>query len=614
MPLKIIIQRLWNYYHPQLINLKYFRFLVLKTMAVDTKASPSSVPTKLTPPPSVAEKYHRHVRLHKLLTQLDHISTFNPMTEVLQFEFDFAKLVYKEQAYTSPRVLTDAFYRRDLLAKLGNKIEVYRQHYFSQIDWFDHRALQYMEAGLLTALQNNDVSLQTLCSLQYEPPGVIEAIGNIILQDTSLYLSLPTDLNNLLKAFREHCYHSKFMAYHDLNSIPEQTVYRFHRLAVKFGHDYVAQCMYMHLKNSAENNFKMCVRYMALKNKLPDYVEIDSDITQHPAYLQTLFGQYALDCNIDKIKQMLKDKVVVYYDRVANNLVHQGTFQALFLYDLMCKSVLNANDVDRHVSHLRLDDFPLTFDYFLSRTQKSPDQALPQFTSHRCVYGDFQNIMRIHNILKMRGKTLDYSLIASKLVGSGEVKQVNLERLFHYLQILNNVASQNDKSLDFKLLWRRSIDFKDVKICHWVLENIKVRNIKLNAFEAIHRHILTDTDYVWLINLIYDFIDIFEFNYPSPRLMISIFKHKYDFDKTALIGLLQDIQDLMVAAGKQLDFVNMFNVLGTITSESGDQAVYVAEWLEQRIIASGAVPNYSVILNNSNLPGDCPIKLWAQSK
>lgn len=564
------------------------------------------------PSPQQAEKYRKRVMLQQVLIKLSHVNLFNPMTEVLQFELDLVKSLCKKDG---------SYFNSQTLTKLERKIDHYRQHFFTSIDWVDHRAMWYIKNGLWTDLQNNTVTLQTMCLLQQESAEVIAAIGTIILCDTDFCMCPSINSTELIGFFRENAYHSNFLVYRDIDNISDQNLWSLHRISVKFGHTFIVRRIYDQLKNFPNMNFKLCLNYIVLQGELPEYVENDHDMAQRPAYLQNLYERYALECNVEKIRYMLKHKINVNYDPIMKILLCHGTFIGLFIYDMIVKTLPDVLDyMTRHIHQLKICNYPLSFDYLFNKIDKLPDRALFQRHLYReyNAYVRFNDVITIHNIVTLRGMKFDYTETIHHLLEVDKLSKLSksgVERLLYYLNVLDDMACRNNKELNFTTIWMRLISTKNVDVYRWVLNATRDKNIKMDIGRTINEFLICNVDYTQFFDLIKEYMDVFRFN-SMYGFSYNLFTVSRFLDKTSLWNFLQAVLELFVYAGKQLNFMEMFDVTENIIQSSGMQAVYFGKWLEQRILEQGNVPNYSNILDNIRLEnnGYNPIKLWAQSR
>lgn len=582
------------------------------------------------PDSSVFNAHHRRTRLLKLLLEIDQIHDFNPKTEVLQFEFDFLNSLYKKQdSYTNPKVFEDATYRHQMIEKLNIKIDVYRSEYFNHFDRATIRAEWYMKNGLELELINNDVKLQTLLLLHDEPPEVIVAIGHIIFRESPYQMYPPTDLNEMLDLYKKHCYHSNYMSYHDMKNINWHKLYLLHQLSVKHGHTLIAEYIYNCYKYNPDKIFEMWACYVALTGTLPDYAKRDFDFDTDGSFDWdfSLFKFYAMDCNIEKIRQLLRSTPLASEDffHQMKILIQHGTFKGLYIYDMILQTMSDENKkicLDKHARELKMCNYPLAFEYLLDRSDKLPNQtAFHRYYHHN--YHDnydgylmFQEAMTICHILENRGVEISYKLILLDLL-ERRMNQVSpsnngygLKRMLYYLQILDVMARRKGKMLNlveiWTKMWSHAVRNKDFEICHWILNIARQRNIK---FEAVDRILYSIEDFEMIFDLIHQYIDIFNFK-NIHEITIVLFEDNYDFDKNRVHEFLQGLCNLMLVANIKLDFVKMFNMADLITCV-GANAIDVAEWLEARILDQGLVPDYEQIINNDEIDESSSLKGWA---
>lgn len=574
------------------------------------------------PEPHICEIYRRRINLFNMLTKIDNISIFNPMNEIIQFEFDMNAAIYKKsESYTSFRVFTDISYRRGLIEKLKLKINSYRQQYFTSVEWTNYRAREYIVNGLCEELRDGVPKLQTLCLLQQESSEVIAAIGNVIFGNTSFQLYPPTNSRDMIQIFRENCYHRNFLSYHNLNDLMYDYIYSIHTIAVKNKHNYIAQQTYEAIKYSSSHTFRMNIHYLAEYGFLPEYAKIDIDICKNPKYNQRLFEFYAVICNVDKIRHMINDKIDVDYNKIMKLLLYSGDLKSLFIYDLITKSLPDPTAyLNQHINELKIDDNDVVFDYLFSKSSQLPDESsFSQIENfHGSIYVLFHHIIIAHNILKLRGKNIKINEILRRLfvnefvdIGYNVDNKICIQRLFYYLQIFDNLATKSDISLDFSSIWRYVIHLKDQEVCSWVLDKIQNKNIKLNAFINISEYIKNSSDYKWLVSLMHQHLNAFEFD-NIKYLITNLILHEYDFNKDSMKEFLQSMCGLLIASGNHPNFISMFRTPQNILKSCGEQAINIMEWIEQRIIDQDEIPDYVSMMKN--LSDFDLLKDWAKSK
>lgn len=591
-----------------------------------------------------AERYRFHTMLYKALIKIEQyrVGTNPKIPDILRFEINYIYHVFDR--IRKDFMSTD--YRRDKLTRIKHKIDLYRQRFFTRDDWDELRAQEYIENGLIEDLQNNTLSLKTLCELKLENPNVIEHLDNVLFKTEN-----PTCNSEMIIAkFRECRYHKNLQQ--KFFSDSEDELY--HLKSLELGHDNVTKLLFDLSKNEHHN--RLCANYFSTIGELPDYVKSRLELNftnkitlrfflgRFPArrqeILKCMLENAVLLCDIDKFEIAAKTVSSIprneFFKIILRGVfkIFEGTYVYNCMKELRMFNFL-IND-ENFYQQMITNMYVINDNYLCIRAMVARSRELitrrddmkrmwdNYFEMDNCdgiLISD--NVFNIHDICIQSYGNFDYDDIAYINIPEEFIEgSFARRRIVPFLQKLNILAQRQHKQLNVSMILSTSLKYGCFEVCQWVLDKMLEKEITCNVCWLLGEYLYycTESDVSSVISLLGPYQKILNFDnlyifVSSMFACTHTFKYK-TISSDTIIRILTWLED-------KFDYINIFNSFNVPTDDQinsqeiryncKERTLEVIQWITSRL-APYQLPLFYTAIISSPLFENQPVTEWVKAK